>query len=311
MSNGFCGVALCLLLYSSAYAQSGTVTYVYTDPQGTPLAEADASGHITATFDYRPYGAVATGTAPNGPGYTGHVNDPDTGLVYMQARFYDPVVGRFISTDPVEPAPGKIYSFNRFAYVNDNPIRFVDPDGRVVQINGSDEDKAKFINQAYQSTGIKFHDVKGKLVQDGKRDTSVGSSIAASVLAKAIGISQTVKIDLVHNDSSVLIDRSDNMKVDVSDLGALFSRNSNLGAASFTHILAERTILATDKKATFDSAHEQALKIESPIMGAAYRTNSQMNIYPGGQFTIEYQDAKQNEVSNFLFKLDQNQTPVP
>jgi hypothetical protein len=46
-------------------------------------------------------------------------------------------------------------------------------------------------------------------------------------------------------------------------------------------------------------------------MGAAYRTNSQMNIYPGGQFTIEYQDAKQNEVSNFLFKLDQNQTPVP
>lgn len=68
------------------HAQQHTVTYVYTDPQGTPLAEADTNGNITATFDYRPYGAQALGTPPNGPGYTGHMNDPDTGLVYMQAR---------------------------------------------------------------------------------------------------------------------------------------------------------------------------------------------------------------------------------
>ena len=78
-------------------AHAGTVTYVYTDPQGTPLAEADASGNVTATFDYAPYGGQALGTPPSGPGYTGHVNDPESGLVYMQARYYDPVVGRFLS----------------------------------------------------------------------------------------------------------------------------------------------------------------------------------------------------------------------
>ena len=93
---------LTVLLGGAAHA--GTVTYVYTDPQGTPLAEANASGVITATFDYAPYGSQAMGSPPSGPGYTGHVNDPDTGLVYMQARYYDPVVGRFISTDPVGPA---------------------------------------------------------------------------------------------------------------------------------------------------------------------------------------------------------------
>ncbi|MDE2155714.1 MAG: RHS repeat-associated core domain-containing protein [Xanthomonadaceae bacterium] len=121
------GALLALLLWGTAHA--GTVTYVYTDPQGTPLAEADASGTITATFDYAPYGKQALGTAPNGPGYTGHVNDPDTGLVYMQARYYDPVVGRFLSVDPIGPTAGNAFNFNRFVYANDNPYRYTDPFG--------------------------------------------------------------------------------------------------------------------------------------------------------------------------------------
>lgn len=108
------------------------MTYVYTDPQGTPLAEADAQGNITARFDYAPDGSVATGVAPNGPGYTGHVNDPDTGLVYMQARYYDPVTARFLNVDPKTPAAGNAFNFNRYAYANNNPIINVDPDGRVV-----------------------------------------------------------------------------------------------------------------------------------------------------------------------------------
>ena len=119
-----------LLLMAAGVSQANSVTYVYTDPQGTPLAEADVNGNITATFDYAPYGSIALGTAPNGPGYTGHVNDPDTQLVYMQARYYDPAVGRFLSVDPVGPAAGNAFKFNRFAYANNNPIVNMDPDGR-------------------------------------------------------------------------------------------------------------------------------------------------------------------------------------
>lgn len=85
-------LALSLLFAGThALAQTGgTITYVYTDPQGTPLAETDANGNITATFEYTPYGAytphgtAAPGPTPNGPGYTGHVNDAETNLVYMQ-----------------------------------------------------------------------------------------------------------------------------------------------------------------------------------------------------------------------------------
>jgi len=110
---------------------ANTVTYVYTDPQGTPLAEADVNGNITATYNYTPYGSMAPNMSapPNGPGYTGHVNDPDTGFVYMQARYYDPAMGRFLSTDPVGPAAGNTFNFSRYAYANNNPIGNTDPTG--------------------------------------------------------------------------------------------------------------------------------------------------------------------------------------
>jgi RHS repeat-associated protein len=124
------GLLALFLAVAATLARAGTVTYVYSDPQGTPLAEADANGNVTATFDYRPYGAQALGGAPNGPGYTGHVNDPDTGLVYMQARYYDALTARFLSTDPIGPGPGDIWHINRFVYANDNPVRNIDLDGR-------------------------------------------------------------------------------------------------------------------------------------------------------------------------------------
>lgn len=122
----------CLLCMSAhALAQSaGTVTYVYTDPQGTPLAEADSSGNITTAFDYTPYGTTALGSAPNGPGYTGHVNDPETNLVYMKARYYDPVTGRFLTIDPDEVTAGNAFNFNRYAYASNNPILNIDPTGK-------------------------------------------------------------------------------------------------------------------------------------------------------------------------------------
>lgn len=121
---------LALLLVTSL-AQAGTKHYYYTDPQGTVLAKADASGAIIATYDYAPYGtAVASmSPAPNGPGYTGHVNDPDTGLIYMQARYYDPI-GRMLSVDPIGPTPGNVFTFNRYGYANNNPSTFTDPDGK-------------------------------------------------------------------------------------------------------------------------------------------------------------------------------------
>lgn len=154
------GVGLWLAVYLTA--QAGSVTYIYSDPQGTPLAEADGAGNITATFDYAPYGVEAMGSSPQGPGYTGHVKDPDTGLIYMQARYFDPLTGRFASVDPEKVEAGEIFSSNRFAYAHDNPIRYVDPDGRKIEFaQGSSEkfkksfaDAVKYLNKGKVSQAI-------------------------------------------------------------------------------------------------------------------------------------------------------------
>jgi RHS repeat-associated protein len=61
-------------------------------------------------------------------GYTGHQWDNATGLNYMQARYYDPLLARFYSNDPI--GFRDIYSFNRYAYANNNPYKYFDPDGR-------------------------------------------------------------------------------------------------------------------------------------------------------------------------------------
>jgi RHS repeat-associated protein len=125
-----------LLLMAMVCASMGvahaaeTITYYYTSPQGTVLAKADASGNILSNTDYRPYGTQALGTPEQGLGYTGHVNDVDSGLVYMQARYYDPSVGRFLNVDPAVDKPGTLSEFNRFAYANDNPVSNADLDGR-------------------------------------------------------------------------------------------------------------------------------------------------------------------------------------
>jgi RHS repeat-associated protein len=73
---------------------------------------------------YAPFGETYAPTVIDGTGYTGHVMDQATGLTYMQQRYYDPQVGRFLSIDPANS------TFNSYAYANNSSYRFTDPDGR-------------------------------------------------------------------------------------------------------------------------------------------------------------------------------------
>lgn len=111
-------------------AQADTVTYYHPDALGTPVMESNASGLVTYTREHRPYGEQTLGAVKIGPGFTGHVGDADTGLTYMQARYYDPVAGRFLSNDPVAADLNTGANFNRYWYANNNPNKFTDPDGR-------------------------------------------------------------------------------------------------------------------------------------------------------------------------------------
>ena len=120
------------LSFGPAYAAE-VVTYFHNDIAGTPMVATDASGNVVWKESYLPYGDKLNNSAAssgNKLGFTGKPYDGDTGLSYMGARYYDPLLGRFMGVDPVGFDPSNIHSFNRYAYGNNNPYKFVDPDGR-------------------------------------------------------------------------------------------------------------------------------------------------------------------------------------
>jgi RHS repeat-associated protein len=117
-------------------AQAGSVTYYHNDLLGSPVVATDASGQVVWRESYRPYGERLTNapaSSTNDVWFTGRRQDVDTGLVYMGARYYDPALGRFISTDPKGFDEANVHSFNRYAYANNNPYRFIDPDGQAAE----------------------------------------------------------------------------------------------------------------------------------------------------------------------------------
>jgi len=73
--------------------------------------------------------ALTSGTRPTPFQYTGEPRDPETGLVYLRARSYDPAVGRFMQADPLRKSAPGVGGWNRFTYVSNNPVRHRDPSG--------------------------------------------------------------------------------------------------------------------------------------------------------------------------------------
>jgi RHS repeat-associated protein len=124
------------LLYREANVVNGTgdpINYIYL---GAKLIAKD--GILPATGSSRqhsrPFGESIE-TPRDDVGYTGHKFDTDLDLSYMQARYYDPVIGRFYSNDPADIfehiSKGNIvHGFNRYKYGNNNPYKYIDPDGR-------------------------------------------------------------------------------------------------------------------------------------------------------------------------------------
>ena len=113
----------------AAGSNAVTVKYQHTDALGSPVAVTNEAGAVIERNDYEPYGAIIGKPAYNGIGYTGHMMDGATSLTYMQQRYYDESIGRFLSVDPVG-ARLTSDNFNRYAYAFNKPYLFNDPDGR-------------------------------------------------------------------------------------------------------------------------------------------------------------------------------------
>lgn len=141
------------LLASKQKLGNTVTTYAYhLDHLGTPRVVTTPGGSIVGVHNYYPFGGEAPGgiteLQSSTHRFTGHerdavANDP-VALDYMHARYYSAAVGRFLSVDPVvdlKAATAGPQLWNRYAYVRNNPLRFVDPNGRLLKTTGTDLDK--------------------------------------------------------------------------------------------------------------------------------------------------------------------------
>jgi len=107
-------------------APDGSVIYYHQDQLGSTRALTDATGTVVATYDYDPYGNLAS--PPAGPvnpfRYAGQYTDSESALQYLRVRYYDPSTEQFISRDPLSSVTREPY-----AYVRDNPLNGTDPTG--------------------------------------------------------------------------------------------------------------------------------------------------------------------------------------
>ncbi len=110
---------------------SGQRTYPHTDVVGTALAHTNQDGQLLWRGENLPFGEeIFTAGSGDDWKFGGKELDEDSGLHYFEARHYDAPIGRFPSPDEVRGDPARPESWNRYAYSNNNPLAFVDPDGR-------------------------------------------------------------------------------------------------------------------------------------------------------------------------------------
>ena len=116
-----------------AMKYNGTVYYFVTNLQGDVVMILNANGSLAGGYVYDPYGKVltATGTIANiNPlRYRGYYYDTETGFYYLQNRYYDPEIGRFINADSYASTGQGIIGCNMFTYCGNNPIMYADDCG--------------------------------------------------------------------------------------------------------------------------------------------------------------------------------------
>ena len=125
-------------------AKTDNLYYIHTDYLGSVLCLSDEAGNPIERYSFDAWGhrrnptnwsqwhEDSTGFVIN-RGFTGHEHMDVFGLINMNGRVYDPDLGRFLSPDPYVQMPDNSQNFNRYSYALNNPLKYTDPSGYVMQ----------------------------------------------------------------------------------------------------------------------------------------------------------------------------------
>lgn len=175
-----------------------SVRYLLHDHLGSVDAITSETGTLLARLSYQPFGARRAGDwqggAPSGAewtqilavtsrGYTGHEHLDNLGLINMNGRMFDPMLGRFMSPDPVMQSSDESQSLNRYSYVGNNPLRYTDPTGNCANGHPAAD---SFAMSCYQVMGIDNYMVFG--------NAFAAAAMNASMLDRLTSLAATVRL---------------------------------------------------------------------------------------------------------------------
>ena len=192
-----------------AFRRGGTLHWLGADHLGGTVRVLDDSFTALDGMRYRPFGEDRdTGSSlVTDRKFTGQTEDDAAGLYWYASRAYDPTIGRFVSPDPIVPAPGNPQSLNRYSYVYNNPLKYNDPSGN----------SPEWFNEAWENEFRMVHN----------KDPEDGDYIYRFVtMADATGLKEQIFGPLSH-DYGLPFALPDG---DQFDLGANIRRAAELGA---------------------------------------------------------------------------------
>jgi len=143
--KAFAGTVLASLLFGifpaiPVHAEEVTkIIYHHSDHLTGSHIETDENGDVIQSLDYYPFGETRTDTQSdvydNNYKFTGQELDDESGLYYYGARYYDPAIGKFISQDPWEGNINEPQTLNKYSYVINNPLKYIDPTGEYLGLD--------------------------------------------------------------------------------------------------------------------------------------------------------------------------------
>ncbi len=301
--------------------KTSSVQWLVSDHLGTPRMIIDQTGTLANVkrHDYLPFGEelfAPIGGRSTALGYggvdgvrhqfTSKERDVETALDYFHARYYSSDQGRFISADSGPFAIADPQNFNRYTYVQNNSLKFLDPTGRTLTLTGDNAEN--LVEELEAKTGYQLtRDAKtGRVTIDkgtkrNKRGTSkhLASLLKKIVSDKKIDVKLEVQENIVHgNNQGVRLDVGyDPKEFDFADYRELNSADSKLGAIAITHALKESYEFKKLDAAGFGStididqlSHVRAIHFESRVLSdlTGQREQARVDKSSANIFHFEY-----------------------
>ena len=208
-------------------------TFYHGDGLGSTRLLTDETGNIIDQYTYDAFGAerAHTGGSDNPFTYAGEQTDPEAGLIFLRARYYDPDIGRFLSRDIFPSLARDTQTLHRYIYVKNNPVRVIDPSGMAwwdfldAEKNGINQ----LVRNAWNNTGVGDYVVENTPLLNGLVDTAEGMDQYA--------LNYRRQLDLITPDMT----EEDQKAFDAAEVAAMQGLQQGLSSASDTAMNASCT----------------------------------------------------------------------